>query len=339
MLSEGFGKHCDLVEWGRGVDLQLFSPDRRSASFREARGIAETDILILWVGRIVPEKRPDIWMNVVQRLAQEGLPVKGLVVGHGTYEATLAEIPNVVCAGWLAGVGLAEAYASADILLFPSDVETFGNVTLEALAAGCVCVVEHLCGGHLVTSGYNGFTCPAGDQEKFYEATKRLAEDHALRREMGQHAREYSWKYERNKILQQMLEYYKDAIIRHSEPEFMKSRMKIPEAAGRNLLSTLCCNFYPIKYLAEPFLNTTSSIQNVAYSSTECYQSTKGRVNSYCLHSCGSSDMSSSGHDDETRSKLSQGKSVAALVKVANSVGSALAYVLIVVIIYASFTV
>lgn len=69
---------------------------------------------------------------------------------------------SVVCCGWLSGAALGEAYASSDVLLFPSDVETFGNVTLEALASGCPCVVEEKCGGHLVTHGVNGFTCPAG---------------------------------------------------------------------------------------------------------------------------------------------------------------------------------
>jgi glycosyltransferase involved in cell wall biosynthesis len=68
----------------------------------------------------------------------------------------------VSCCGWLSGAALGEAYASSDVLLFPSDVETFGNVTLEALASGCPCVVEEKCGGHLVTHGVNGFTCPAG---------------------------------------------------------------------------------------------------------------------------------------------------------------------------------
>ena len=96
------------------------------------------------MGRLVPEKRPDIWLNTVKRLQQEGLPVKAMVVGNGTYEKTLSQIKNVTCCGWLFGPALGEAYASADVLLFPSSVETFGNVTLEALASGCPCVVEVL---------------------------------------------------------------------------------------------------------------------------------------------------------------------------------------------------
>ena len=199
----------ELHEWGRGIDLKLFSPQRRSNAFRASKGIADTDIIVLWVGRLVPEKRVDIWMNVVSKLQSEGLPVKALVVGNGTYVKALSQLHHVTCCGWLSGEALAEAYASSDVLLFPSDVETFGNVTLEALASGCTCVVERKCGEHLVQHGSNGFTCEAGDFNDFYEATKRIVTETAMRKKMAHNARVFSWKYERNVILQQMLENYK----------------------------------------------------------------------------------------------------------------------------------
>jgi phosphatidylinositol alpha 1,6-mannosyltransferase len=342
---EGFGRHCALEEWGRGVDLKLFSPDRRSANFRASRNIAETDVVILWVGRIVPEKRPDIWMNVLQRFSEDGSPVKGIVVGHGTYEATLSEMTNVTCTGWLSGVGLAEAYASADILLFPSAVETFGNVTLEAMASGCVCVVEELCGGHLVNNGHNGFTVPAGDVEQFFKATKKLVEDHELRRTMSQRGREYSYTYEKSKILQQMAEFYKDAIIRHSDHSYMKNRLNSSrEAAGRNTLSVLCCDYQLIKHIVEPFLGLTNSIALYAQSTNDCIQNSKTRmstcagsvVSCTCL-SCGTSNTAVKGHDENNHK--TKGQNVALFVKIANWIGTLLAYALIILFIYASFTV
>ena len=177
----GEGTATQYKEWGRGIDTKLFSPDRRSSEFRTSRGLSDDDVLLIWVGRLVPEKRPDIWMDVVQRLNDEGHACKGVVVGHGFSQNEMAQLENVHCLGWLSGVGLAEAYASADILLFPSDVETFGSVTLEALASGCPGVVEGGCSGHLVESGFNGFTCTAGDGEEFYEATKTLVTNSALR--------------------------------------------------------------------------------------------------------------------------------------------------------------
>lgn len=205
----GYGTATELKEWGRGVDMHIFSPERRSNTFRESKGITENDVVVLWVSRIVPEKRPDIWLSVVKRLQDEGLPVKPLVVGSGTFEKYLSKLKHVTCCGWLSGAALGEAYASADVLLFPSDVETFGNVTLEALASGCPSVVEQKCGEHLVEHGVNGLTCPAGDFEAFYQATRCLVLDARLRSQMSLAAREKAWKYERNIILQQMAENYK----------------------------------------------------------------------------------------------------------------------------------
>ena len=135
------------------------------------------------------------------------------MVGNGTFEKYLSKLKHVSCCGWLSGNALGEAYASADILLFPSDVETFGNVTLEALSSGCPSVVERKCGEHLVEHGENGLTCEAGDFEAFYLATRRLVTDTQLRRQMSVMARKSAWKFERNIILQQMAENYKVRIV------------------------------------------------------------------------------------------------------------------------------
>lgn len=209
LKKDGYGSVTELKEWARGVDMNQFSPDRRSISLRSSIGATEDDVVVLWVSRLVPEKRPDIWMHVVKRLQDEGLPVKSLVVGCGTFEKSLSKLRHVHCMGWLTGNALGEAYASSDVLLFPSDVETFGNVTLEALSSGCPAVVERKCGEHLVEDGVNGLTCNMGDYEAFYQATRRIVVDRQLRNRMSRAAREKAWKYERNIILQQMAENYK----------------------------------------------------------------------------------------------------------------------------------
>jgi hypothetical protein len=342
--SEGFGKNTELIEWGRGVDLQLFDPARRSDVFRASRGISTSDVVILWVGRLVPEKRPDIWMSIMQRLQAEGINVKALVVGHGAYESALSEIQNVHCCGWLSGTHLAEAYASADILLFPSDVETFGNVTLEALASGCVCIVESGCGGHLVEHNHNGMTCTAGNEEEFYNATRKLVVDHDLRREMSKHARQSAWKFERTKILQQMAEHYKDAIVRHKDPNFMIQRLKSsPEAAGKNILSFLCCNFWLIKNFAEPVLNTTSSVQNVALSTTECVNNSRHRCSERftCTRNTNKGNNMESKdvrYEDERKGKRTSAQLVF-LMKALSNTATLFSYIIIGLLIYVSFTV
>ena len=72
----GYGSATELKEWGRGVDMSMFTPDRRSNQFRTSKGFGEKDVVVLWVSRLVPEKRPDIWMRCVKKLQDEGLPVK-----------------------------------------------------------------------------------------------------------------------------------------------------------------------------------------------------------------------------------------------------------------------
>lgn len=279
MEEWGYGKCSTIKEWGRGIDLELFKPERRSQTFRESKGILSNEIVVLWVGRLVPEKRPDIWLNCIKRLQNEGLPVKAMVVGNGTFEKTLSQLKSVVCCGWLSGAALAEAYASSDVLLFPSDVETFGNVTLEALASGCPCIVEDKCGGHLVEHNSNGFCCPGGDFESFYHYTRMLVMDADLRNTMTKKARESAWRFDRNKIMQQMAENYKDAIMNHRDPEYIRRYMQHPEAVGKNFLSFVCCNYWLIKTFAEPFLNTSVGVQNLVYGTQECVQSGRQRLN------------------------------------------------------------
>ena len=354
MIREGFGKYTELQEWGRGVDMELFTPERRSKEFRAARGIEENDVVILWVGRLVPEKRPEIWMSVVRRLQDEGIPVKAMVVGHGTFEATLSQMKDITCCGWLSGTALAEAYASADVLLFPSEVETFGNVTLEALASGCPCIVEDKCGGHLVEHGHNGFTCPASDAEKFYKATKRIVQEHTLRKQMSVNARTSAWKFERHKILQQMLEHYKDAIVRHSDPNYIKRRMQIsPETAGRNILSVFCCNYWFIKHFAEPILNTTTSLQNVAYSTSDFVSYSRTRFNCSESNRNGGTvsavnpgvitppamDDKCRRYDDEKKGRLPSSAMALFLLKAVDITAVGCSYLIVILFVYASFTV
>ena len=117
-----------------------------------------------------------------------------------------------------------------------------------------------------MTHGSNGFTCPAGDFEAFYQATKRIVVDAALRKTLSVNARKGSWKFERHKIMQQMLEFYKDAVVRHQDPSFIQKRVQGGgEAAGRNILSFICCNYWLVKTFAEPFLNTSGD-DNPPYS-------------------------------------------------------------------------
>jgi len=200
---------CTNIQiWGRGIDLQKFSPAHRSAAFREKLGIRPDEVVLLFVGRLVVEKRPDIFANVVRRLYQHGYPFRALVVGAGPYENEMAHLPHTTHLGWLAGHDLSVAYASSDIFLFPGALETFGNVTLEAAGSGLPLVVEEGCSGHLVRDGASGYACPQDDEEAFYAATLELLTNDGRRRAFAARSRAHSLHYEKDTINRQMVQNY-----------------------------------------------------------------------------------------------------------------------------------
>jgi len=182
LFSHSLSRSITNVQvWGRGVDLEKFSPKHRSNSFREKLYVADDVPIILFAGRLVHEKRPDVFAAVIRRLEAMKLRYHAVIVGAGPCENMVNDLPNTTCLGWLNGHQLCEAYASSDIFLFPSSVETFGNVTLEAAASGLPLVVEGGCSGHLVKDGINGFACTAGNEDEFFEATVKLVQDASLR--------------------------------------------------------------------------------------------------------------------------------------------------------------
>eukprot|EP00559_Dactyliosolen_fragilissimus_P007285 CAMPEP_0184866756 /NCGR_PEP_ID=MMETSP0580-20130426/23581_1 /TAXON_ID=1118495 /ORGANISM="Dactyliosolen fragilissimus" /LENGTH=239 /DNA_ID=CAMNT_0027366605 /DNA_START=632 /DNA_END=1352 /DNA_ORIENTATION=- len=205
-------KVTELKVWGRGVDLEKFNPSKRSSKFRRKYGIPEDIPVVLFVGRLVAEKSPGIYANVVRRLNNKKIRFHALVVGAGFCVNLFNGFSNCTTTGWLDGHELAEAYASSDIFLFPSSVETFGNVTLEAAASGLPLVVEKGCSGHLVENGKNGFACTAMDEDAFYDGTLRLLEDSTLRKLFSEYSIAMSKTMGKSIIVREMLKNYQDNI-------------------------------------------------------------------------------------------------------------------------------
>lgn len=198
----------NLQVWGRGIDLDRFSPVHRCNKFRQKLGFEEQDVVICWVGRLVQEKRPDIFADVVRRLHAKNIPFKALVIGAGPVEDQMKSLPNTVFAGWMGGDELATAYASCDIFLFPSAVETFGNVTLEAAASGLPLIVEQGCSGHLVKHGITGFACHEEDPDAWYDSTVCLVLDDHRRKTMSEEGRKHSLNFEKRAVCRKMLDNY-----------------------------------------------------------------------------------------------------------------------------------
>jgi phosphatidylinositol alpha 1,6-mannosyltransferase len=193
LLARGF-RNVSL--WPRGVDTERFDPRHRDAGLRRVHG-PDDALHLLYVGRLTPEKDLHVLFEAYRRLTAEqyGVPVHLVVAGDGAYSpSTRARAPrNVTFAGYLEGSALSAAYSSADIFVFPSRVETLGNVVLEALASGLP-VVGAAEGGTLenVHDGVNGVLCRPGDPEAFAAAIARLATDPQLRDTLSRNARAWA---------------------------------------------------------------------------------------------------------------------------------------------------
>lgn len=197
LVAQGAGGNVRL--WPRGIDTVRFHPRKRNGSWRAAHGIGGAEVVVAYVGRLVKEKGVSEVAEVFERLRAAGIAHRGLIVGDGPERENLERrIPEAVFTGFLGGEALASAYACADIFLFPSDTETFGAVTLEAMASGLPAVCADATGSRsLVEAGVTGFLVEPGDGEAFYQPVAALARDPALRAKMGAAARErsllFSW--------------------------------------------------------------------------------------------------------------------------------------------------
>ncbi len=176
----------------RGLDTDLFNPQRRDPSFWKRFGANGSDVRLLYVGRISREKDLDVLAAAYHKVREAGVPVKLFLVGHGPYSDALAAIlPDAIFVGYLTGEPLANAYASADIFVFPSTTDTFGNVIIEAQASGLPVIVSDLGGPkELVEDGVNGIVTKALDSDEVAKAITLLAQDTDKRRQMGQQARQ-----------------------------------------------------------------------------------------------------------------------------------------------------
>ena len=195
--------HADIGLWSRGVDRTIFSSARRDPEWRRSLGLAETDVAILFLGRLVMEKGLDVFAETIVQLRARGVPHKVLVIGDGPARGWFgANLPGAIFAGFKTGEALGQALASGDIFFNPSVTETFGNVTLEAMASGLPVVAAGATGSaSLVAEGVTGRlvvpTSKEADAIAFAEALAPYCVDPALRAAHGAagetRACEYSW--------------------------------------------------------------------------------------------------------------------------------------------------
>jgi len=175
----------------RGVDCGLYAPQRRDPALRRGWGVGEDGLAVLNVGRIAPEKNLDLALLAFDAIRQHHPAARLVLVGDGPARAGLqARRPDVIFAGMRLGEDLAAHYASADMFLFPSETETFGNVTLEAMASGLpVVAFDYAAAAELFGAGACGVPVPRGDAAAFVACATDLAIDGPRRGRLSQAAR------------------------------------------------------------------------------------------------------------------------------------------------------
>ena len=200
LLAAGF-ERVDVV--GRGVDLERFAPARRDPGLRTRLAPTGGPVL-LYVGRLAAEKNVALALRAYRRARRFAPQAQMVVVGDGPLRATLERrFPEVQFVGSQTGDALAAHYASADLFLFPSLTDTFGNVTLEALASGLPVVAFRVAAAaELVTDRLNGRLVPAGDDEAFMLAASLLASLHPELDAMRLHARVAACECDGDSVLQ-----------------------------------------------------------------------------------------------------------------------------------------
>ena len=177
----------DISIWTRGIDRSQFNPERRSDAFRSAHRIAPGDVVIAFLGRLVLEKGLDVFADAIDAAKALGVNLRVLVIGEGPARSWFAErLPGAIFTGELTGTDLATALASADVFLNPSITESFGNVTLEAMACGLPVIAAVASGAtNLVRDGDTGTLAEPGDIDAFAKAIQAYVADPALRARHG----------------------------------------------------------------------------------------------------------------------------------------------------------
>jgi glycosyltransferase involved in cell wall biosynthesis len=179
--------------WGRGVDCELFRPERRTAAWRERLTDGNPDApLLVFAGRLALEKRVDVLRPVLDEVPSVRLAILGDGPERTNLEALFAGTPTVFT-GKLDGEDLAAAYAAGDIFTFPGENETFGNVVQEAMASGLPCLVAAHSGlRDRVRNGVDGFLFEPGNSAQLATQVRWLLSDPLYRRELAGNALEFA---------------------------------------------------------------------------------------------------------------------------------------------------
>jgi glycosyltransferase involved in cell wall biosynthesis len=216
----------DITIWTRGIDRDQFNPGCRDMAWRRLIGIADDQMVIAYLGRIVMEKGLDVFAEAVQAFATYGLDHRVLVIGDGPARPWFEEqLPGAIFLGEQTGKDLSRALASADVFLNPSITEAFGNVTLEAMACALPVLAAQASGStNLVQNGVTGTLVDGGDSDEFAAALAAYARDPELRRRHGEAGVAVAQTMDWDRINSAVVRAYMHAIVKRRRLTRMKAR-------------------------------------------------------------------------------------------------------------------
>jgi glycosyltransferase involved in cell wall biosynthesis len=169
----------DVRVVSRGVDTKLFHPSRRDAELRASWAATEDTPVVMLVSRLAPEKNLHVVIQAFEQMRTVNPLARLVMVGDGPERAELQRrFPYVIFAGMQTGEDLARHYASGDIFLYPSLTETYGNVTVEAMASGLATVAyDYAAARQHIRHEVNGLLAPFADTEAFIAQARGLIAD------------------------------------------------------------------------------------------------------------------------------------------------------------------
>jgi glycosyltransferase involved in cell wall biosynthesis len=206
----------DIKMWTRGIDRKQFNPERRDMEWRRAQGIADDEMVIAFLGRIVMEKGLDVFADAIHAFAPLGLKHRVLAIGDGPARPWFEQqLPDAIFTGQQTGADLARALASADVFLNPSVTEAFGNVTLEAMACALPVIAAESTGAtNLVRPDVTGTLVHGSQPDEFAAALAAYARDPELRRRQGEAGLAVAKTMDWDTINSAVIRAYKHAIVK-----------------------------------------------------------------------------------------------------------------------------
>jgi glycosyltransferase involved in cell wall biosynthesis len=204
--------------WKRGVDAERFNPRFRDFAMRQQLSDGHPDeVVLLYVGRLSSEKKIDQLKHVLEAVPSTRLALVGDGPARDDLKAHF-EGTHATFVGYLKGEALSRAYASADIFVFPSALETFGLVVVEAMAAGLPVVASRVGGVRdVVEEGRTGYTFDVGDTGALIEGVRQIAANRTRIAEMGQAARMFAETQTWPAMMDEVVELYARLIMARKE--------------------------------------------------------------------------------------------------------------------------